>query len=151
MSKIKRAGGRPIKFKAEYIEQVYRLALLGLTDNQMASFFEVSEVTFNSWKKKYPKFFKSLKDGKLPADSNAANSLYKKTQGFHYIEEFQDKDGNISYSKKFHPPDTTAIAIWLNNRQPDLWRQKREVIEGGTEETGDINIKIEIEDARKED
>ena len=36
-------GGRPSLYRDEYVTQVRRLALLGLTDEEMASFFEVLE------------------------------------------------------------------------------------------------------------
>ena len=39
-------AGRPSSFKTEYIEQAYKLCLLGATDKQMCDFFGVNEKTF---------------------------------------------------------------------------------------------------------
>ena len=50
-------------FKEEYVEQAYRLCLLGATDKEMADFFGVSEKTFNSWKKAQPELLQSIKRG----------------------------------------------------------------------------------------
>lgn len=105
-------GGRPTDYKPEYCETVNKLALLGLTDSQMANLLEVSEVTFNAWKKKHPEFLKSLKDGKEIADASIAKSLYKKALGY-------------DYHGKHYPADTTAIIFWLKNRQPKGWRDKQ--------------------------
>jgi len=48
--------GRPTKYKKEYDEQVYKFALLGLTDVEMADVLGVDEKTFNTWKTKHPTF-----------------------------------------------------------------------------------------------
>lgn len=101
---------RPTKYKEEYEQQVYMLALLGATDKQMCKYFEVEEKTFNNWKKAHPSFFQSLKKGKDFADAKVAESLFKKACG-------DDKN----------PPDTIACIFWLKNRQPQLWRDKQEI------------------------
>ena len=75
-------GGRPTSFKPEYIEQAYKLSLLGAKDTEMADFFGVSEVTLNAWKKEFPEFLKSLKDGKIKADLEISQSLYKRALGY---------------------------------------------------------------------
>ena len=31
-----------------------------------------------------------------------------------------------------YPPDTTAASLWLRNRQPNKWRDKREIDHGGS-------------------
>ena len=104
-------AGRPTKYKDEYAEQAYKLALLGATDKQMCEYFEVDERSFNNWKHKHLEFFQSLKKGKEEADFEVVKSLYKKACG-------DDKT----------PPDTTACIFWLKNRQPDKWRDKQEVV-----------------------
>ncbi len=103
-------AGRPTKYKDEYIEQAYKLALLGATDKQMCDYFNVDEKTFNNWKHKHPEFFQSLKKGKEEADFNVVKSLYKKACG-------DDKNS----------PDTTACIFWLKNRQPEKWRDKQDL------------------------
>ena len=53
--------GRPTKYDPKYIEQVYKLCLLGATDSDMANFFNISEATLNNWKIEYPEFLESIK------------------------------------------------------------------------------------------
>jgi transposase len=49
-------GGRPNKFKPEYIEQARKLCQLGHAVPELAEFFEVHLQTINNWKAKYPEF-----------------------------------------------------------------------------------------------
>jgi hypothetical protein len=46
----KRPGGRPNKFKPEYIEQARKLCKFGHTDPELAEFFGVHLQTINNWK-----------------------------------------------------------------------------------------------------
>jgi hypothetical protein len=68
--KQKRAAGRPIIYEAEaHCARAFKLALLGLTDLEIAEQFGISELTLNRWKAEHPEFRKSLKNGKVPADA----------------------------------------------------------------------------------
>ncbi len=115
---------RPSKWKDEYLELAYKLALLGCTDKEMADIMEVTEATFNNWKKSKEGLFESLKKGKFEADGNIAQSLYKRAQGYDVIETREQitKEGTI-YTKtsKHIPADPASIAIWLRNRHPEKW------------------------------
>lgn len=125
-------------FRDEYVEQAYKLCLLGATDAELADFFEVCERTINTWKEDYPEFLQSLKAGKASADAAVAESLYKRALGYSHpdvhISNFQ---GMITVTDivKHYPPDTGAAFIWLKNRQPHKWKDKVEVKE-------DINLNI---------
>lgn len=99
-------------YKDENIEIVYRLSLLGLTEDEMSGVFGISRRTFNSWKRKYPEFQKALQQGMFFADGEVAESLYRRACGD---------------EKKL--PDTSACIFWLKNRQPDKWRDKRDVVD----------------------
>lgn len=128
--------GRPSKFKEEYADQVFKLCLLGATDKDLASFFEISESTLNLWKLEHVNFSESIKRGKHEADANVANRLYQRALGFeHDSEEIKVVPiGNNQGSeiervqiRKVYPPDPTAAIFWLKNRQPEKWRDKQEV------------------------
>jgi hypothetical protein len=92
--------GRPTVFESKYIEQAFKFALLGLTNDEMADAFDVSHQTFYNWCKLYPEFLESLKRGRADADAHVSKSLYR-----------QALKGN-----------TTAMIFWLKNRQPSKWR-----------------------------
>lgn len=147
VKKKKHPGGRPSEYKDEYADQSFRLCLLGATDKDLAAFFDVSEVTINAWKQNYPKFLKSLKDGKQEADAKVAQSLYKRALGYSHdaVKIFADPKTGAEAIVPFtqhYPPDTTAAIFWLKNRKPSEWRDKQEV-----EHSGEVTSKTVIIDA----
>ena len=103
-------GGRPSKLTPAILAQARALALIGLTDAQMAIAWDVGEATINRWKKN-DEFRESLKGGKILADAEVGQALFQKAIGW---------DGG--------PPDTTACIFWLKNRQPRQFREKQEAI-----------------------
>lgn len=125
--------GRPTKYDKKYNDQVYKLCLLGATDKELADFFEVAESTINLWKLKQEQFSESIKKGKMEADANVADKLYKRANGYQYTEEqteFKKGDEDPvkkTITKKTIAPDVTAQIFWLKNRQPKLWRDRSEV------------------------
>lgn len=120
--------GRPTKFSKKIIPQVYELCLLGATDAELAVFFNISESTLNTWKKKHPDFLESLKRGKDIADARVANSLFQRAIGFEGTETkvatFEGTISDVQEVPKNYPPDTTAAIFWLKNRQAQKWRDK---------------------------
>lgn len=126
MAKKKR-NGRPSLLETINPEQIKILASFGLTDEQMAQAYGVSEVTFNAWKKKNEKFLKSLKDGKSIADNNVVKSLYHRAIGYtHPEEEIFCHKGKIIKEPtiKHYAPDVMAAIYWLNNRREDEWKNR---------------------------
>lgn len=133
-----RSVGRPTLYRDEYVEQVRRLALLGLTNDEMAKFFGVGPSTFDRWMATHDEFRCAINESKLLADGDVALSLYKRALGYSHpdvhISNFQ---GMITVTDivKHYPPDTGAAFIWLKNRQPHKWKDKVEVKE-------DINLNV---------
>lgn len=127
-------AGRPVKYKKEYAELAYKFALLGATDVQMAEFFNVTQATFQTWKKKHPELLESITRGKTQADAEVADRLYQRAKGYSHPEEkIFNNNGEIVRAEtvKHYPPDTQAASLWLRNRQPKIWRDKQEVaVEG---------------------
>ena len=127
----KKKRGRKSEYRIEYADQALKLCLLGATDKELSEFFSVSEQTLNKWKKDYPEFLESLKMGKNIADANVASRLYNRAIGYNCkATKFATSNGKITDSKEFiehYPPDTTAAIFWLKNRQPEKWRDKKEV------------------------
>lgn len=121
--------GRPTKYKEELNETVYKLCLLGLTDNELADFLEIDVSTLNRWKLEYPNFKESIKSGKEIADSKVVAKLYERAIGYEHDEDkIFNNNGEplVVPTKKHYPPDPTAAIFWLKNRQPSKWRDKQE-------------------------
>lgn len=127
----KRQPGRKTTYQDSYANQALKLCLLGATDVEMADFFGVSEQTLNAWKKRYPEFLESLKKGKSIADANVASKLYNRAIGYDAkATKFATNEGKVTDKVEYtehYPPDITAAIFWLKNRQPDKWRDKKEV------------------------
>jgi hypothetical protein len=133
----KHSGGRPTKYKSEYVEQVYKLAVKGFIDKDIADFFKVQERTVNNWKDTHPEFFEALKWGKDEFDSNVIEaSLRRRATGYRYKEKTQElskpdpetwerKLITVKVVTKEIAPDPTSIIFWLKNRRPDRWRDKQ--------------------------
>ena len=122
-------GGAPTKYLKKYAKEVYKLCLLGAIDKEMADFFEVAESTFYLWKKEHKEFSEAISKGKIAADAQVAEKLFKRALGYSHRETklFQYEGKIISKNiTKHYPPDVTAIKYWLNNRQRHKWREKIE-------------------------
>jgi len=52
--------GRPTDYREEYCEQAYKLALLGLTDVEMAWFYDISIETLAAWAWEHEAFFSAI-------------------------------------------------------------------------------------------
>lgn len=125
-----KGGGRPSKYKVEYVDQAYKYCLLWATDAQLGEFFEVSEVTINNWKEEYEEFSLALKRGKAMADAQVAASLYKLATGYERdeVKIFQHQGEPVLVPHKaYYAPNTTAVMTWLKNRQPGRWRDKQDI------------------------
>jgi len=144
------AAGRPTDYKAAYNKQAEKLCKLGATDKEMADFFGVVESTLNLWKLTHPKFSESIKRGKIQADSNVADALYRRAIGYNYNEvTFEKVDTKEAFEgesdeaittevfkkkviKKMLPGDVAAQNIWLKNRRGKVdkdalrWADKQE-------------------------
>lgn len=118
-------NGRPTKYKPEMDHQCYKLALLGLTNEQMANVLDIDVSTFYAWINEKPIFSEAIKKGKDIADAEVAHSLHKRALGYTEKEQkaFQH-EGKIIIAEieKNVAPDTGAAAFWLKNRQSQKWR-----------------------------
>ncbi|HZJ99699.1 MAG TPA: transposase [Tissierellaceae bacterium] len=104
----------------------------GLINKQIAHNIGIAEGTLYNWINKYSEISESLKKGKEVVDREVENALLKRALGYEYEEvqtTIEDIDGKqrkkIIKTKRHIPSDTTAIAIWLNNRKPDDWKRNR--------------------------
>ena len=138
----KTTRGRPSSYKNEYSELVTNYTILGATDSQLAEFFEVSETTLNTWKKKHPEFKQALQKGKTLADSDVAKALYDRAIGYiskeTRIATHEGKITDIVKVDKHIQSDVQACIFWLRNRQPELWREKQFIEHSSESSIGDI-------------
>lgn len=143
--KKKKMGGQSVYEPDFHPVKAGELALMGLTDAQMAAVFGIGETTLNRWKKRYPEFLASLKGGKEQADAPVVKSLYQRALGYTLIEKkmILNPDGSTrkEVTEKEIAPDVIACMFWLKNRQSKDWRDKHDV-----SHTGDIVLHFDRED-----
>src|ERR1700722_12950706 len=109
------SAGRPTKYSDEYPAQAYKLAMLGMTDEQIASFFQISKQTLYDWQAAHPEFLDSIARGKIPADAETAVSLYKRANGYSHpaVKIFMPQGASQPVYAPYvehYPPDTQAAS-----------------------------------------
>lgn len=128
----KNKGGRPTDYKESMNQQAYKLAMLGMTDQEIADFFEINRSTFYRWQQEYPKFKDSIHAGKIPADADVIASLHASTQdrmipmeqAFKVKNVFYNAEGKRIESEKVEvvtvmqavPANPQSIALWVDRR-----------------------------------
>lgn len=133
----KHAGGRPTEYNEKYhVPWVRMLARRGLTIDEIADELGVNRATVFRWKEKHPEFCDAINEGRETTDALVENALFRKALGGTYTETRMigtpTGNGGVAPSKvekitREVAPDTAAAIFWLKNRQPDKWRDKREV------------------------
>lgn len=124
------AGGRPSKFRPEFVPQAVKLCKLGATDDALADFFEVNRDTIAEWKTVHAQFSDALKAAKADLDSQVERRLFDRAMGYEHPEvDIRVVNGDIVQTpiRKIYPPDTTAAIFWLKNRKPEQWRETKAV------------------------
>jgi hypothetical protein len=145
----RRSVGRPTKYRDEYPDQARRLALLGLTDEEMAEFFGVDKKTLYNWDEDHPEFLHSRARGKTHADGRVAEKLYHRALGYRHPEvHVSSYKGGVTLTEltKHYPPDTEAAKLWLSNRQGGKWKL-RSATAGDDQADADVHITGGLPDA----
>lgn len=143
LPKIDLKKGRPTVYQDSCVVLTFRLSLLGLTDEEQASVFDIDTSTLQRWDKEHPEFRDARADGRIKADAKVAASLWDRANGYSHpaVKIFMpagaDEPVYAEYMEHF-PPDTNAAALWLSNRQRGRWKLKSNDEETNT----NINIKI---------
>ena len=132
--------GKRINSDEKLIRSIASFARLGKTMEEIAELTGISKGTLYLWFKKNDDLLNAVKNAKEVADSMVENALLKKAIGF-------KGDDN-----KFYAPDTTAQMFWLQNRQPEKWRDRRNVhVSGNIDMTLKLPKPVQMRELIKED
>lgn len=112
------------------IEQAFGLALLGLTDIQMAAEMGVHPRTFDYWKRTNEEFLNKLNEGKIVADMRVVQGFYLNCLD-RWVEEeevhiYKGKPVVVK-RQKFIPGDKWAQSKWLSLRQRAMWSESQRI------------------------
>ena len=116
------------KYHGEETDQkAFRLALLGLTDEQMAAALDISTTSYYNWKDPKHKHFKrsfveSLRNAKDDADAKVFACMYQRAIGYDKeirLTKVMDDGTEVEYLDdiKHFPPDVAAQKHFLANRR----------------------------------
>lgn len=102
----------------------------GLTNEQIAKNLGINLSTLYKYQKQEIEFANAIKKGKEVVDFEVENALLKRAVGYDYQEKKieESKEGRkITVTLKHVPPDVGACAIWLKNRKPEDWKDRKAV------------------------
>ena len=139
--KVQMKKAKKLTEKKLYI--IYNLALIGLTDNQIASSLNISQNSWKKWKVKYA-LYAILEKARVEATGNVVSAVYKAAIGYSHEEtnvlanrikqfdafgklESEHTEPILVKTVKHHPPDMKAALKWLSVRYPEIWGDKQTV------------------------
>lgn len=105
----------------------------GLTDKEIAKNMGISLSTFCEWKNKYTEFSETIKSSRKPVIVEVEDTFFeKKLKGYYANEEIEEitihPDGGKTIhkrqSKRYIPPDTTAMIFFMKCRIPKKYNEK---------------------------
>lgn len=130
------------KITKQHVRQVYKLALLGATNAELADFFNVTEARLTVWLEDCHPFSQARKLGQLDADARVAKSLYKRACGYEFNEDKAFSymgDVEVVRIRRHMPADVNAAKFWLKNRQRDKWKEQPEMTQSTLHEPWTIS------------
>jgi hypothetical protein len=128
-TKFKNRFGQPVKWRNDFMRQVYYLARLGARDVDIAEFFGVNDATVDEWKRENADFREAWTEGHWMFGMKVGETLGNRALGYDYKEteysQHVDRNGEIhdlvKVTHKHMAPDTVAIIFFLKNRFRDSW------------------------------
>jgi transcriptional regulator with XRE-family HTH domain len=121
--------GRKPTYHPDFDERLFKLSLLGCTEEECAKLFGISYSTYKQWCKDHLTFKAAREDGTDKADAEIAKALYHRAKGYtHKAVKIMVVDKAVVREEylEHYPPDTKAAELWLWNRQGKRWRSKQE-------------------------
>lgn len=133
MAKADRRKKEQSKYRDDiHIPWAEALARGGATNADIAQAFGISENTLYRWQRRHKPFAQALKLSKSQSDALIVDALYRRATGQltkrtvktrYQVDEYGNE--TVLYrevTEEQIPPDMKAIAFWLVNRCPDMWR-----------------------------
>ena len=137
---------RSKRYAKAMCELAEKVAKLGATDKEIADVLDITVRQLYRFRNQHPEFAEALKVGKDVADERVERALFHRAIGFTVKREKLFNNGDHVIRAEYEEevlPDVTASLAWLNNRQPDRWRQNRHLRGGNEPGEGDKNINID--------
>ncbi len=148
---------------APKLELIRQWARRDLDDDYMYTKLGVSKSSWFEYKKKYPDLAEALSIGKDHINALVENQVVKNSLGFTYVEETVSSKKEVLYNEngkrvketvepivipltKYKTSDPNSAKYFLNNRDPENWKEKQDINLGGQK---DNPIIVKLEDVIK--
>jgi hypothetical protein len=119
--------GRPSLYRPEYSDLARRACVLGATNEELASFFEVSRSTIDEWQRVHPEFAEAVHKGRDMIDMVVADKLLARAMGYTHEGKkyvlYRGEEKELRHVQHY-PPDTQACIFWLRNRRRKHWQER---------------------------
>lgn len=124
-------------YDASYVAKARELCARGAGESDLAAAFGVSIWAIKLWRTTYTAFNDAIRIAREVADDRVTMALYERCVGYSYdaikpmvVSQGKGEPAIIEeYRYKEHaPPDVGACRYWLNNRRPDIWRERVEQV-----------------------
>lgn len=114
--------------RPEALARLADWALAGYSDRMLAHEMGVSVRTLRTWMGKNAKLENAVALARERLDAEAERALHRRAVGYLTCETRTTSggrtDGSEVVTEKFVPPDARALQFWLQNRQPERWKDK---------------------------
>ena len=110
-----------------YSDIAQGMALMGASDRQIASRFEIDEKRFKEWMFIYPELYAKVMWGREGCIHAVAESLVMRAIGFSYkAKKVWQHNGTVieAETDTYVLPDVQAAIFVLTNRRPDQWANR---------------------------
>ena len=129
-----------VRYYRDYIHpllfQVSTMFMQGKTKEDILNILGLSASRANQFELWFPDFRNAISNGIISTTIALENALIQAAKGFEYEEEEVASDYNVDSSgdkqlvrerkkkyKKYRPPDTKALELYLTNRAPEDWKK----------------------------
>ncbi len=132
------------------------IAMQGTTDDELAMMFGLDPKIIAGWRKYYPSFDKALEEGRTLADLQVIEALHGnavgRTRKRDVLVKVRTGHGAGKYTEEVEihtvteeiTPETNAIKMWLQNRDPKRWNRANKPMHPAGKETEDnLGVKRE--------
>lgn len=121
-----------------YICDIEKYARCGVTEGQLAEYYNVGKTSWAKYKKENPEFAETLCKARTEFKTELVNRAYQIAMGYEYEEEttvtLKDKAGNVTgtkttHHKRYAKADAGMLQFLLINRASDEYCRDPQTIE----------------------
>lgn len=115
----------------------------GLTDKEIWNRLDIEKSSYYAYQNKFPEFKETVHKNKEFCDAEVENQFYKNCLGYEYVEQTVSTKKEVIYEDgkrvreisepvvidlvKHKPSETNAAKFWLQNRDPENWKEKQQI------------------------